>query len=43
MVAFGKNICNMAISSIEHRGSWYDVFDARGKKKQKPFLITSEN
>lgn len=22
----------MAISSIEHRGSWYDVFDARGKK-----------
>lgn len=32
MVAIGKNICNMAISSIEHRGSWYDVFDARGKK-----------
>ena len=22
----------MAISSIEHRGCWYDVFDARGKK-----------
>lgn len=22
----------MAISSIEHRGSWYEVFDARGKK-----------
>ena len=27
-----KTICNMAISSIEHRGSWYEVFDARGKK-----------
>lgn len=22
----------MAISSIEHRSSWYDIFDARGKK-----------
>ena len=27
-----KNICNMAISSIEHRSGWYDIFDARGKK-----------
>lgn len=33
MVAVGKkNICNMAISSIELRGCWYEVFDARGKK-----------
>jgi len=32
MVAIGKNICNMAISSIEHRGCWYEIFDARGKK-----------
>lgn len=32
MVAVGKkNICNMAISSIEHRGYWYEIFDARGK------------
>lgn len=22
----------MAISSIEHRGYWYEIFDARGKK-----------
>lgn len=22
----------MAISSIEHRSGWYDIFDARGKK-----------
>ena len=32
----------MAISSIEHRSGWYDIFDARGKK-QKLFLTTSEN
>ena len=33
MVAIGeKNICNMAITSIEHQGHYYEVFDARGKK-----------
>ena len=32
MVAIGKKYCNMAISSIEHRGYWYEIFDARGKK-----------
>lgn len=38
MVAIGKkNICNMAISSIEHRGYYYDIFDARGKKNKKHF------
>lgn len=43
MVAIGeKNICNMAITSIEHQGHYYEVFDARGKK-EKLFLTSSEN
>lgn len=35
MVAIGKRHLqygNMAISSIEHRGYFYEIFDARGKK-----------
>ncbi len=36
MVAVGKKtFCNMAISSIERRGNWYDVFDARGKQAKR--------
>ncbi|MDD3771335.1 MAG: hypothetical protein PHC38_01605 [Weeksellaceae bacterium] len=31
-VSTTKKIINMAISNIDNRGSWYDIYDERGKK-----------